>query len=599
MLPVTCQRRLFSSIVAEKRFIFAPYEAVEWPDERANNSWQSTQLPSALLDRLAKAFPSVYGAGPTQIQQLSMPLILQDCDVMMHAPTGSGKTLAFLLPTLCRISDALPASLMSVFAATKRQIEQSSKAKLKPNETAKKRNSASAKESRSSSLNSLNSPSSASSLNRGWRAMIVVPTRELALQVRAELETLIDGDVDVARVCNTVIGGPVSAADQLDALRKRRAPMVIGTPNRLLEVLQLDATQRAEATVQRLVAKPLFEWRALRTVVVDEIDQVVPPVTRFMPSAAAGRLYRHPPAGAVLLHYVLGGQQLEQRSGPATPSKYATCPMRSTLLKPPHLQTVLASATLGRQTRNAASRQWIRRLAWRTKVGVPIEREEQLQMGCYVKAQGAFRVPDAVDHRYMTVDHPTERFDRVADIVNIWRMTGRAARLRRVALLFVADEADVRQYVDKFNSADGNITASLLSDSFRRKPDDDDTDNTHRFVQASQQRRRHLLEQLEASDGDGDDDDEPSGDPLAESEKPFHIIVAHARAIRGIHIDKVPLVIIDSSPRSDGEYLHMAGRCGRADQPGTCVTLFLYHQQSHRNRLKSHIDIDLLPFDDL
>lgn len=65
------------------------------------------------------------------------------------------------------------------------------------------------------------------------RALVVVPTRELALQVAAELEKVCRTAVKVA----TVVGG-FAAAKQKRVLERTRPPVLVGTPGRLWELVR-------------------------------------------------------------------------------------------------------------------------------------------------------------------------------------------------------------------------------------------------------------------------------------------------------------------------------------------------------------------------
>jgi ATP-dependent RNA helicase DeaD len=116
-------------------------------------------------------------AGWTQfmpVQAKTIPYILARRDVMVQSRTGSGKTGAFVLPMLSRIDTGRMAC----------------------------------------------------------QALVLVPTRELALQVSREV-ALLSGDSGVRSVA--VYGG-VSYGPQLDALRAG-AHIVVGTPGRILDHL--------------------------------------------------------------------------------------------------------------------------------------------------------------------------------------------------------------------------------------------------------------------------------------------------------------------------------------------------------------------------
>ncbi|MGB0866900.1 MAG: DEAD/DEAH box helicase, partial [Granulosicoccaceae bacterium] len=61
---------------------------------------------------------------PTQVQQVSIPEVLNGSDLMVGAETGSGKTLAFLLPTLMRLADASSPERAIVLAPTRELAKQ-------------------------------------------------------------------------------------------------------------------------------------------------------------------------------------------------------------------------------------------------------------------------------------------------------------------------------------------------------------------------------------------------------------------------------------------------------------------------------------------
>lgn len=115
---------------------------------------------------------------PTPIQRDAIPAILSGEDVLAAAQTGTGKTAAFALPILQRLGEMAPR----------------------------------------------NAPS------RAVRALVLVPTRELALQVSASFGTY-GAYVPISR---TTIFGGVGMQPQLDALRKG-PQVVVATPGRLLD----------------------------------------------------------------------------------------------------------------------------------------------------------------------------------------------------------------------------------------------------------------------------------------------------------------------------------------------------------------------------
>lgn len=135
-------------------------------------SFQNLGLAPELLRALADAGY----AEPTPIQAQAIPLVLEGRDVLAAAQTGTGKTAAFVLPILHRLASG-PA--------------------------------------------------------RSPRALVLVPTRELAAQVAESVETY----GQHLRVRSAVIFGGVSINPQIDRLR-RGVDLIVATPGRLLDHAQ-------------------------------------------------------------------------------------------------------------------------------------------------------------------------------------------------------------------------------------------------------------------------------------------------------------------------------------------------------------------------
>ena len=133
-------------------------------------------------------------ASPTPIQQQAIAPALQGRDVWATAPTGSGKTLAFALP------------LVQQHVLAPRQTN----------------------------------------FRRPVRTLVLVPTRELAVQVGDVLTHL--GQSFKLKVA--VVYGGVSINPQMMALRGG-ADIVVATPGRLLDLVEHNALQLAQ--VQHLV----------------------------------------------------------------------------------------------------------------------------------------------------------------------------------------------------------------------------------------------------------------------------------------------------------------------------------------------------------
>lgn len=146
-----------------------------------------------MKERLAAARFSV----PTPVQAAAIPQAMEGKDVLATAHTGTGKTLAFLVPVI--------ESLMCKRAA-------------------------------------------------GIAALVLVPTRELAMQVAEQYDALRGRHLPPAAL---VVGG-LSEGPQLAAIRKG-ASVVVATPGRLEDFL----------------SRRLVQLGALRTLVLDEADRML------------------------------------------------------------------------------------------------------------------------------------------------------------------------------------------------------------------------------------------------------------------------------------------------------------------------------------
>ena len=132
---------------------------------------------------------------PTPVQEAALPPALEGRDVLATAQTGTGKTLSFLIPLIERMD-------------------------------------ASAKE---------------------MKALILLPTRELAMQVLEAYRDLTQGRGKAALVCGGLAEGP-----QLMAIR-RGARLIVATPGRLEDYL----------------SRGLVNLSGVKMLVLDEVDRML------------------------------------------------------------------------------------------------------------------------------------------------------------------------------------------------------------------------------------------------------------------------------------------------------------------------------------
>ncbi|GMH42031.1 hypothetical protein BSKO_09950 [Bryopsis sp. KO-2023] len=164
-------------------------------DERAQSVELFTKL--GVCPELAEMAVDMGWKKPMRIQEESIPLILQNRDVIGLAQTGSGKTGAFALPILQSLLD-------------------------KP---------------------------------QAFYALVLSPTRELALQISEQFETLGQG---ISAKCAALVGGVDKMAQ---AVALGRGPhVIVGTPGRV---------------VDHLTNTKGFSLSKLKHLVLDEADKLL------------------------------------------------------------------------------------------------------------------------------------------------------------------------------------------------------------------------------------------------------------------------------------------------------------------------------------
>ncbi len=161
--------------------------------ERASARFSEMLISPYTKERLAGA----RFTAPTPVQAAAIPHALEGKDVLATAQTGTGKTLAFLIPVIERLLKDKPP---------------------------------------------------------GIAALVLVPTRELAMQVVDQYNALRGKQLLPAAL---VVGG-LSEGGQLQAIR-RGARLVVATPGRLEDYLD----------------RRLFHFDALRMLILDEADRML------------------------------------------------------------------------------------------------------------------------------------------------------------------------------------------------------------------------------------------------------------------------------------------------------------------------------------
>ena len=162
-------------------------------DQGKGNGFDNLGLPDAVLNAVQK----VGFETPSAIQAQTIPVLMQGNDVVGLAQTGTGKTAAFALPILARID-----------------IE-----------------------------------------DRSPQALVLAPTRELALQVADSFQSFAD---HLGKISVLPIYGGQAYGIQLSGLR-RGAQIIVGTPGRVIDHLE----------------KGSLDISRLRFLVLDEADEML------------------------------------------------------------------------------------------------------------------------------------------------------------------------------------------------------------------------------------------------------------------------------------------------------------------------------------
>jgi len=165
--------------------------------------FSSLGFSPALLPALLQAMTEKGYRAPTAIQAEAIPVILQGRDIVGSAQTGSGKTAAFALPVLHKLA-------LAPVGSTRRPV----------------------------------------------RALVLVPTRELAAQVGENLTSL--AKYLPQRIKVAVVFGGVSINPQMMNLRGS-TDIVVATPGRLIDLIERNA----------------LTLDAVTTLVLDEADRLL------------------------------------------------------------------------------------------------------------------------------------------------------------------------------------------------------------------------------------------------------------------------------------------------------------------------------------
>ena len=506
-------------------------------------------------DPISSSLRSLGISEPSPIQKASIAQITSGLSCILHAQTGSGKTLAYLLPLL------------------KRLTKNDGSIDMKP-----------------------------------LQGLIIVPSKELAVQVAADITTLLSKshelDSSVVELClKTSRGG-------LDSVL---APIVVGTPFKVLDALKASSPQLVES---------------MNYLVLDEVDRLISSLSKYATSE----------------------KRREARDENNPTIELVELLVRSKIAASlPQMQVVAASATVGRQLR----RDLFKLLEGGEEFGdLTVIRpvvEEEVESN---ESKHSVEV-DKADDDNSSSKSPSSRSGSKAQSGST-RKVGIPTDIRHVAVLTRDDSIELNRKVvaakEKWVGECVNANRGLL---FVPRPDDikqilgmlqfwgvKEAQNLQETLGIEVDSEAHQKMTIQQKRNLAYNKPSPSAVPAsvpvpktveAKASESAELILRAARSrlgatsrsavgtntagekveagrelfvlpvsgSRGLHLQDVEYVIILQPPKTMDEYLHMAGRTGRAGNKvsgGTVISLVnfdeLKRMQSWQTALGIEFDVE-------
>ncbi|KAI8901335.1 P-loop containing nucleoside triphosphate hydrolase protein [Globomyces pollinis-pini] len=439
---------------------------------------------------------------PSADQQALIPIVLSHSDLLLKNITGSGKTLGLVISILSKNAPSIqPFVSNSVNQETKEFIKR--RLSEKPY------------------LNTL----------------FMVPTRELALQIFNWI-SILENNFD-ASVAQCVVNG-IEIEQQQQALKEKTPKILIGTPNRILELYE---------------AKSIDVSR-LQTIVVDEIDRVVSTQSRYSTLNAKYNRKIHPMPAEILLEKIISQRkQSVQLQQTLDKNLIDQSKQRS-------LQLIISSATLNNPTRNyLKSKEWFNNPIFLNLNSNP---------------------PITVNHQCLLLKTTGEminvKFDHITDSLDPFKPTLTLPNPKQVKKTKVDDKLKkqiIKQQTKQKEFYNELVIETISSICFQKKVKRafifiPSTESVARYVQGLQAVGLKAEKLFNLHDYN----------TITHQSKPFEalldgrvdIIVATEFEARGLDLPDLNHVFIIGVPEPQS-YLHMSGRTGRFGKFGTTLTI--------------------------
>ena len=474
---------------------------------------------------------------PTPIQAAAMMPIVRGQHALVHAETGSGKTLAYLLPLLSRCHASKPSQVL-----------------------------------------------------------VVVPSRELAVQIGAVVERLWPWH-GTQRAFLLTEGAP--AAELHARLERAACPVIVATPKPLLAVVtHLAGTPKLYSRRALEVAGgPLARLAAgLRAVVLDEADALLLSREMAMSGGPQRKSYKQL-AGR-------GGGDVkapERFTRPAARALQGLLTARRTSFGggggggaaggrrrgPKALQVVACSATVTYRLQQEVERLVPPDASKKGKPGALAllaphaagKEGDARKRRTGERGRAAVGVPRAIQHCWLPVGDSSylDGGDRKPAAI--------AAAVRalrpRASLLFLPDDAPFRATLAALRAEDG-VDAHAVHELMGLDADAHSSGGYDALEAALRRDGGGAAGEAAAEGGEVE-----SGDSL--------LLVSTWGASRGLDLGAVDVVLLYELPRSADEYLHLAGRTGRNGRAGRVVSFLTREEEAQLGVITRQLGVSIRP----
>jgi superfamily II DNA/RNA helicase len=464
---------------------------------------------SALPDWLVQKCTECGYTYPTKIQQRALDaILLEKQDAVVQAQTGSGKTLTFLLPVLASIDPSRSAV----------------------------------------------------------QALIVVPTRELGLQVarvakRLASASTVEGTMDKIMVMSVLQG---SQNRRQRAWAWAEPPhIVIGTPQELCNMVTLGGIKR---------------YNSVKFVVVDEVDACLLNNAGSLTSNLASSTLNE-----------LLSKYLSPTFDDGSSAELSSDSLRSTTnIRPVSRvrQTIFCSATIPQH---------------RHFLKLCVQEKWTLQEPAHICLRsGEQHIPPTLEHAYLVCSSPEKKLAALRRVIDKLLAKSSESATPKKVLIFsdsrrpleemaqslakgIADGGGV-YWTDKFGAKSASDIQAIFSvlrfeDSLSKRAVAIDS-----FRGESSFTTNSLQQTIGTDNGDANDSER--------NEPKLRVLFSTDLAARGLDIADITHVIHFDLPADADTYVHRAGRTGRMGRQGQVVAIITPEQEFVLKRLTNKLNVE-------